>query len=633
MSVRTALVLTVIVIAVLGAAAIAALGASTIRAQVLDEAQARVDHDLDVVQAEFERLLADLSGVFAAAAETIDQGAPDLGTRAALLRDRLRLSVVNVCDVAGRRLAGDFDPEAANVEPARDPVLRAALAGTPAAGTVHLEPARIRAEGGAALESAVALPGHGIADGPGALFWWMAAPLRNAEGRVVALLYGGRALNHDLELVDRLRALTLGEELYEGKPLGTVTLFLHGVRVATNVVDGEGRRAVGTEVSDAVDEHVLRGGESWSDRAKVVDTWYLSGYQPIRDPDRNVVGMLYVGLLEAPYADLQRQRLLEFIGIVVLVGILATLASLWLLRRIIRPLEHLNEAATALARDDAAHALDLPRTYTEFESLAASFESMREAILDRDGRLKARNEQLGEANDALQKLNANYMEMLGFVTHELKAPLGAIQMMSGIVSSQYGDHVPEAAGKFLERIRRNAEELQGMVKDYLDLSRAERGELEPELADVDLREHVIEPCILQAKSLLASRDMTLDVDAPESLPVHADAELLRIALTNYVSNAAKYGKQGGVAKIEVSHEGKEVRLSVWNEGEGFTPDEGDRLFGRFARLKNKNTRDKRGSGLGLYLVRRIAEQHGGTATAESEPGAWARFQLDLPIGG
>ena len=72
-------------------------------------------------------------------------------------------------------------------------------------------------------------------------------------------------------------------------------------------------------------------------------------------------------------------------------------------------------------------------------------------------------------------------------------------------------------------------------------------------------------------------------------------------------------------------------VSVWNEGAGFTPEEGEALFGKFTRLKNKNTRGKPGSGLGLFLTRRIVERHGGRAWAESAPGEWARFNMSIPL--
>jgi signal transduction histidine kinase len=113
----------------------------------------------------------------------------------------------------------------------------------------------------------------------------------------------------------------------------------------------------------------------------------------------------------------------------------------------------------------------------------------------------------------------------------------------------------------------------------------------------------------------------------------ADAELLRIAVINLLSNAAKYGREGGEARIRLHRQGDEALIDVWNEGPGFTAAERERLFGKFARLKNPNTRDKRGSGLGLFLCRHVAEQHGGRVSAESEPGKWARFTLTLPLAG
>jgi signal transduction histidine kinase len=77
-------------------------------------------------------------------------------------------------------------------------------------------------------------------------------------------------------------------------------------------------------------------------------------------------------------------------------------------------------------------------------------------------------------------------------------------------------------------------------------------------------------------------------------------------------------------------EGSQITLSVWNEGEGFPPEEALRLFDKFFRLKTANTYAKRGSGLGLFTVRHIAELHGGRVWAESEPGDWAAFHLSFP---
>lgn len=170
-----------------------------------------------------------------------------------------------------------------------------------------------------------------------------------------------------------------------------------------------------------------------------------------------------------------------------------------------------------------------------------------------------------------------------------------------------------------------------MVKDYLDLSRAERGSLVAKVSAIDLFADVVEPSIALVEGLFRSRDMRLDIAEREPIALDGDPELLRIALTNLLNNAAKYGREGGRAVLEVEPGDGGVSLGVWNEGEGFSAAEREQLFAKFSRLRNANTRSKKGSGLGLFLTAQIVEQHGGSVEAESEPGEWARFGFRLPL--
>jgi len=467
-----------------------------------------------------------------------------------------------------------------------------------------------------------------------ALFRWFAQPLLDERGRVAALLYGGRALNYDYEFVDDLRDLLFGREEYRGKPVGTVTIFLDGVRVATNVV-GPGRlRATGTTVSESVRRQVLEGGQVWLDRARVVDDWYITGYEPLTSLDGEIVGMLYVGLLEAPYLQMRMALMGRLLLPAGLVALLAIGLSLVIAGRMTRPVQELSRAADRLAEGEWDKPLAVTSGYTEINHLADAFHRMQSAIADRDGQLRLQHAELAETNEKLHRSNRNYMKTLGFVTHELKAPMAAIQSMIDVLLADLYGELPEKARHPLTRIRRNCEDLQGMVKNYLDLSRAERGELMASPETIDLRDEVLDPCVAMAEPLFDSRAMTLETEYPAgALEVVADPELLRIALSNYLSNAAKYGREGGTARLRVEVEDGNVVLSVWNEGQGFTPEDREKLFAQFSRIRNKTTADKRGSGLGLFLARQIAEQHGGRVWAESEPGSWAAFHLAFPVSG
>ena len=109
---------------------------------------------------------------------------------------------------------------------------------------------------------------------------------------------------------------------YKGKEIGTATIFLREWRISTNVMDKERHRAVGTRAMNEVQEQVLQNGLPWVQRAYVVDDWYITAYEPIRDFQDKIVGMLYVGILETKYAVLKEKLILLFmLGMLVSVAI------------------------------------------------------------------------------------------------------------------------------------------------------------------------------------------------------------------------------------------------------------------------------------------------------------------------
>jgi len=635
MSIRVALIGGMSALLLIGIGVVAVVGTTGIRQNVVREAQTRVDHDLTMFESLYEKEMRLAAEQFRFTIDQVEFAAQDAthGQRLVQLRQQLGFAVLNCCGPEGEPLAGSFPKHTTRVPVDRDPVLRAALRGEFAHGTVLLGPDRLQLEGGAALATSQTVPRpDGWPDGgtTESLFQWYAAPILDSDGKVISVIYGGRPLNHNIKLVDLFVDLLFGDSLYEGKPVGTVTVFLDGTRVATNVRDANGKRAVGTQVSDEVRRHVLAEGKRWRNRAWVVDAWYISGYEPLRDPDGETIGMLYVGLLEAPYNALQTQMIYRFaLPTAILLG-LALIAAVLVVNGITRPLGRLQRSAGQIAEGSWDSSISAGRSYREITELSDALHRMQEAIKQRDRNLRAKNEQLAETNEQLAKANSNYMNMLGFVTHELKAPLANIQSLINLLVEGYVCEVPEKGTDTLKRIKRNCEELQDMVKDYLDLSRAERDELVAEKREIDLVADVVAPCTSQMDALFHSRNVTLEINVPDSVELHADPELLRIALTNYLNNAAKYGRDGGRAVLTATQKEAEIFVEVWNEGNGFASEEAEGLFKKFSRLDNENTKSRKGSGLGLYLCAQVIGQHGGRAWAESDPGQWAKFCFSLP---
>ncbi len=139
-----------------------------------------------------------------------------------------------------------------------------------------------------------------------------AHPVLDFNGEILGAITGGVLLNRNFEIVDEIKNIVFKDTKYKGREIGTATIFLGDLRITTNVMDKEGNRAIGTRAMKEVQEQVLGRGIPWIQRAFVVDDWYITAYEPIYDIQGKIVGMLYVGMMEAKYATLKERLILLF---------------------------------------------------------------------------------------------------------------------------------------------------------------------------------------------------------------------------------------------------------------------------------------------------------------------------------
>lgn len=139
-----------------------------------------------------------------------------------------------------------------------------------------------------------------------------AYPIIDFNGDLLGVLTGGVLLNRNYQIVDRIKNIVFKDAKYKEKEIGTATIFMGDLRISTNVLDKEGNRAIGTRVMKEVYGQVFEKGIPWIQRAFVVDDWYITAYEPIRDIHENIVGMLYVGMLESKYALMKEKFILLF---------------------------------------------------------------------------------------------------------------------------------------------------------------------------------------------------------------------------------------------------------------------------------------------------------------------------------
>jgi two-component system NtrC family sensor kinase len=520
-----------------------------------------------------------------------------------------------------------------------DPLVEKALEGEAGRGIIILHEDELAAEGSdlpreafiplVPTPRAKPTPKESVSAG---MMLWAAAPIYDDNRRVIGTVYGGTLINRNWSIVDEIRDIVFGEDRYDSKDLGTVTIFQWDVRVATNVKNKQGNRAIGTRVSAEVYDRVIENGQKWYDRAFVVNDWYLSSYEPIRDPRGKIIGILYTGVLERKYTDQRNAILRAFIVPVVLLIIPALFLSFLLARSIAKPVKELVTASERLAEGDLKYR---PRHFPscrELDRLSEGFGRMADALKERDDHLRRKNEELEESNNKLTQLNRSYMDMLGFVTHELKTPLTSMVFGASSLRDEYLGPLNEKQKKFVDTVLRNAEYLEEMIAHYLDLSRIEKGEMQVHKRDIELLTDVMEPVEEQVRNQIMAADMEYERDVPEGIHLHGDPGLLRIVLDNLLSNAAKYGREGGRIDVKASQEADRIRVSVWNEGEGIAVEDIPKLFGKFVRLEQAGAKGRKGTGLGLFVSREVVQKHGGDMWVESEPG-WVKFTFEVPVDG
>lgn len=216
--------------------------------------------------------------------------------------------------------------------------------------------------------------------------------------------------------------------------------------------------------------------------------------------------------------------------------------------------------------------------------------------------------------------NARFADMISKIAHELRSPLTSVKGFSATLVKRWDRFTDEQRLQFIQTIHHDAERMGRIVSEVLDLARLEAGRLELQVQPVSLRD-VAARAVANHADLGGADRVTIDV--PEDAVVHADPERLGHALSNLVENAIKFSDEG---PIVVASAGDEI--SVSDEGVGIPDDAVGDVFSGPAPHAQKS--GPSGTGLGLYLTRRLVEAHGGSISVESEVGKGSKFTIKLP---
>ena len=223
--------------------------------------------------------------------------------------------------------------------------------------------------------------------------------------------------------------------------------------------------------------------------------------------------------------------------------------------------------------------------------------------------------------------NQRFADMISKIAHELRSPLTSVKGFSSTLVKRWDRFTDEQKFQFVETINADADRMSRIVSEVLDLARLEAGRLELHAVSVEVLP-VAERALANQSALPGADRVEIDV-APE-VRVWADPERLGHVLNNLIENAVKFSDEGPI-RITTSPDGDKVAIVVADSGVGIEPDRLEHVFSGPAPAGGRSTPS--GTGLGLYLSRRLVEAHGGSIEVESELEKGSTFTVTLPAQG
>ena len=366
----------------------------------------------------------------------------------------------------------------------------------------------------------------------------------------------------------------------------------------------------------AIVTHNLQGQKVFSSYALIpILDWAVFVERPMEDAR------------EPLYASMLRTSSLLLVGL----G-LALLASLYLARRVVRPLQALREGVERISSGDLNSRLEI-KTGDEIETLAEEFNKMtahlREAQTGLERKVAERTRALTVANKKLEEASKLKSQFLANVNHELRTPLSAIIGYGRLVLRETEGQIPQLQRDNLQDLLHNAERLLSQIDSLLDFAKIEAGKMEVTAETVKVDE-VIQSAISTIEPIVNGGGVRIIREiAPDIPAMSTDRQKLRQIILDLLDNAAKFTERGEI-KIMVSRQNGSLKLVVSDTGIGIPKTELSKIFEEFHRVDSSSAKSYRGTGLGLTIVKQFVTLLGGDVTVESDVGKGSVFTVTLP---
>ncbi|MFT5806147.1 MAG: two-component system NtrC family sensor kinase [Moritella dasanensis] len=481
-------------------------------------------------------------------------------------------------------------------------------------------------------------------------------PIFDRNKQLLWILDGGILLNNSTSLVDRIRDLVYTPGTLPQGSIGTVTLFMDDIRVSTNVPldsDKVNGRAIGTRVSAEVKQQVLVDGDEWVGRAFVYDNWYISAYEPLRDYDGNVIGMLYTGYLEWPLVETFLTNIAEFsIGIIAVLLLSGGLVYRGA-RDLFRPIEKIHNVVRVvpLGLNRRIGDLGLCKDH-ELAAFGQQFDSMldqleqrndviKQASVELEDKVRTRTQSLHDKTQELEQyiklLNqtrsklvmseklAALGELTAGIAHEINNPTAVILGNVELLQLELGDDSLRVSEE-LEAIHEQIDRIRNITRSLLQYSR--QGGVQDEVTWQHLN-LIVKESLTLVRSGTKSANVQIESQLEAKCCVEVNRHQLLQVLVNLQMNGVHAMDDKGMLKIKtedwLDDKGDVIGAAVHisDHGCGISEDNLARIFNPFF------TTRRSGTGLGLSVSQTIISEVGGKITVQSDLGIGSTFSIYL----
>ncbi len=556
------------------------------------------------------------------------------------IRVEEHLDFLSIVNYRGYVISRSRNPEKANDFIGNDSVIRRALIGETTVSTEIWNCNKLKAEGKELAEIAKtkliptpkAIPTTKKIETSGMILI-AAAPIYDNKFRIIGAIYGGILLNKNYYLVDKIK-----ETVFGNKVIGTATIFMGDLRISTNVRMKNGKRAVGTRVSKEVYNKVILNGEKWIDRAFVVNAWYITAYEPIYNLKNDIIGSLYVGVLEEPFNKIKENISLIFISLLLVGSGITFIVSLILSKKIVAPITHLEKSIKKVAKGNYEDFVEVEsedeigRVQIEFNNMIKALKEKNEALnklyTNLEKEVKVRTSELENKNIELtnaklelyqlieekERLIKKYRELQNELVHTSK--LAAIGALAGGVAHEINTPIAIIRGniellevyleekgfldtKEMRLIKEQVIRIQRIVDRLLQFSKKSDSTF-TEININHLLQEIVEP--LKKLNIPISFHFI-----SQNVIIKSYETQLREVFTNIILNSLEAIREKGNGElfITVNRDGNLVEIDFEDTGIGIEEENLRKIFNPFYSTK------KDGTGLGLAISLSIIKNLGG----------------------